>query len=48
VKPHRLKNGIEVFVKEASNELVRMDGLDLELAEDRCREIAQVECDDEV
>jgi hypothetical protein len=36
-----------MFIPEASDELIRVDGLDGELAKDRRREIAQIERDNE-
>lgn len=43
----RVEHCVEMFIPEASDELIRVQGLDVELGEDRRGEIAQVERDDE-
>ena len=47
VEPDRLENGVRVIVPESTNELIRVDSLDVELFEDRSREIGEIECDEE-
>ena len=44
--PHGLEHGLGGLVPEPDDELVRVDGLDVELFEDRRREVVQVERDD--
>ena len=42
MEPHRLKYGVRTVIPETSDELIRVDGLDVELAKNRGREIAQL------